>query len=76
MSDYTIYYKDTLPVDGNWPAENQWDLFLSAFTSATRVQRVFDIADATQKHWLVFTEYGYTAANHPAGLVFAPAEPR
>lgn len=74
MRDYTIYYKDTLPIDGDWPPGNEWDLFVSAFTSARRVRRVFDKVNATEKHWLVFPEYGYDATDLPTtGHVFAPS---
>ncbi len=70
MSDYTIYYKDTLQLEDDWPTE--WDVFVSAYTSARRVRQVFEKVKAAQKHWLVFAEYGYAPAEYPAGRVFAP----
>ncbi len=71
MSDHTIYYKETLPVDSDWAAENQWDVFISAYTAAERVKRVFEKVNAARKYWLVFSEYAFSAAEHPAGEVFA-----
>jgi hypothetical protein len=72
MIDYTILYKDELPVDGDWPTEVRWDIFVSAYTAAERVKCVYDKAAATAKHWLVFPEYGFTAAEHPAGAFVSP----
>jgi hypothetical protein len=66
MIDYTVLYKSELPIDGEWPSGTQWDIFLSAFTAAERVKRVYEKALAGSKHWLVFPEYRFTAAEHPA----------
>jgi hypothetical protein len=70
IDNYTICYKETLPVDDDWPQEAQWDTFISAFTSAERVQRVFDKAHAAHKHWLVFSEYAFSPGEYPADHVF------
>ena len=70
MKDYTIFYKRELPVTGLWSGDEKWDLLISAYTPAERTQRVFDAADATHKWWLLFPEYGYSPAAHPAGSVF------
>lgn len=56
MIDYAVLYKGELPVGDDWPAEVCWDVFLSAFTAAERVQHVYDKAKAGAKHWLVFPE--------------------
>jgi hypothetical protein len=66
MIDYTVLYKDELPVEDAWPAEAQWDIFISAFTAAERVKRVFERARASSKHWLVFPEYNFGAADLPS----------
>jgi hypothetical protein len=63
--DYTVLYKDELPVEDAWPSEARWDLFVSAFTAAERVRRVFEKVPATSKHWLVFPEYNFSAADRP-----------
>jgi hypothetical protein len=60
MIDYTTFYKRELPVDKPWPAGNDWDVFLSAYTDAERVRILFDKVNAGSKHWLVFPEYKYT----------------
>jgi hypothetical protein len=65
MIDYTVLYKDELPVEADWPTDTRWDIFVSAYTAAERVQRVFDKASAGSKYWLVFPEYGFTAHECP-----------
>ena len=67
MIDYTVLYKDELPVDGDWPPEAKWDIFISAFTAAERVKRVYEKATAGGKHWLVFPEYGFSTEEYPDG---------
>jgi hypothetical protein len=69
--DYTISYKDVLDLGADWSVYG-WDLFLSAFNNSGRVQRVFDHADASEKHWIVHPEYQYNESEHPtSGKVFA-----
>lgn len=67
MIEYTAMYKDELPVESDWPAAVQWDIFLSAYTAARRVQFVYDKALARSKHWLVFPEYGFGQTECPSG---------
>lgn len=67
MIDYTVLYKDELPVDASWPAGVKWDIFVSAYTAAERVKSVYDKVAATSKHWLVFPEYGFVADQYPEG---------
>jgi hypothetical protein len=67
MIDYALLYKDELPVDAPWPQENEWDIFVSAYTAAERVRRIYDAAAAGSKHWLVFPEYGFDDDQVPAG---------
>lgn len=59
MIDFTIFYKSSLPPQGPWGAHDHWDVLLSAFTGAERVRQVFENVRASEKHWLVFPEYGY-----------------
>jgi|SRR5271166_3694518 len=66
MIDYTVLYKGELPVDGDWPLEARWDIFVSAFTAAERVRRVYEKAPAASKHWIVFPEYGFAKEEYPA----------
>jgi hypothetical protein len=72
MIDYTVLYKDELPVEGVWPARVQWDIFISAYTAAERVKCVYDKVTAASKYWLVFPEYGFAAFQYPDGA-FASA---
>lgn len=72
MDNFDIYYKTTLPIHGQWPPENKWDLFVSAFTSAQRVQVVFDKVKAGSKHWLVLPEYGYELKEMPEKAFHMP----
>ena len=59
MIDYTIYYKTQLPIDQEWPASCEWEVFISAFNSTERVNRVFEKAPSVEKHWLMIPDYGY-----------------
>ena len=71
MIDYTVLFKDELPVEGDWPTQVRWDIFVSAYTAAERVKRVYERVVAGSKHWLVFREYGFTSEQYPDGA-FAP----
>jgi hypothetical protein len=66
MIDYTVLYKGELPVEGDWPSEARWDIFVSGFTAAERVRRVYEKVSAGSKHWLVFQEYGFATRELPA----------
>jgi hypothetical protein len=67
MIDYTVLYKDELPLTGDWPADSRWDIFISAYTAAERVRIVFNKASAHSKHWLVFPEYEFQPSEYPHG---------
>jgi len=67
MIDYTVLYKSELSVNADWPSEIRWDTFISGFTVAERVKRVFDKANAGSKHWLVFPEYRFAKEQYPPG---------
>lgn len=71
MSDYSVFYKTQLPVDGDWPPDLHWDVFISAFNSSDRVETVFARAAGVQKHWLVFPEYEYEDHDLPRGDVYS-----
>ena len=72
MLDYTIFYKTTLPIDTEWTKDNSWDIFISAYNSSDRVQKVFDKAKAKVKHWLILPDYEYDKNDYPSGKVFCP----
>ncbi|HUW81747.1 MAG TPA: hypothetical protein VMZ31_02980 [Phycisphaerae bacterium] len=67
MIDYTVLYKGELPVEEDWPADVCWDVFISAYTAAERVQHVYDKAKAGAKYWLVFPEYQFSPGDYPDG---------
>ncbi|CAN7721484.1 hypothetical protein LJR009_002314 [Bosea sp. LjRoot9] len=65
MFDYTYQYKVALQI-GDLPNEN-WDLFISGFSTAERVAGVFDRVVAARKDWLVHNEYGFAQEIIPSG---------
>ena len=72
MIDYTVLYKSVLPpVEDTWPSDARWDFFISAYTEADRVKRVFDKVSARSKYWLIFPEYGFRNDEFPDGQTFA-----
>ncbi|MGO8731951.1 MAG: hypothetical protein ACLQVM_04050 [Terriglobia bacterium] len=73
MIDYTLLYKGELPVEGDWPAEVRWDIFISAYTAAERVRSVYNRAAAGSKHWLVFPEYSFPKEEYPPAAFASPS---
>jgi len=63
--DYTVFYKDAWSFE-DWPGDEGWDVFLSAFNSSDRVQQVFGKAVARDKHWLIAKEYQYSEEELPS----------
>ena len=61
MLDYTHFYRRALPVGDRW--EIEWDILISAYNDSDRVQRVFEIVVAKEKHWLVHPEYRYNVGH-------------
>jgi hypothetical protein len=72
MIDYSVLYKNELPARDDWPADVRWDIFVSAYTAAERVRTVYEKATASEKHWLVFPEYGFSANTFPKGAFASP----
>jgi hypothetical protein len=76
MIDYTIFYKKKYRPDEEWEKHEHWDLLVSAYNSSERVQKVFELVAADQKHWLILPDYAYTEEEFPqTGQVFAPNMP-
>ena len=73
MIDYTIYYKRTLPVNGAWGPEGEWDVFISAYVPGERTTYVFKRAKATHKKWLIFPEYNIKVNEYPTADVYCGA---
>ena len=72
MIDYTIFYKEELPIDIPWSSENSWDCFISAYNSSDRVRAIFKKANARTKHWLIQSDYQFEETEIPNGQVFMP----
>ena len=68
MVDYTLFYRRQLPT--TWGPEEDWDIFISAYAQTERAERVFRQAQAGQKWWLIFPEYGYDLAEYPNAEFF------
>ncbi len=64
MFDYTIFYKNELSVDEEWPYE-EWDIFISAYNSSDRVNKVFDKVKSPNKYWLILPDYNYSREEYP-----------
>ena len=56
MIDYSIFSKKPL-TPSLLKEEGEWDIFISGFTQATRVQQVFSSVKATKKWWLLLPQY-------------------
>jgi hypothetical protein len=69
--DYTIFYKSSVDPGSAWSNEQTWDVFLSAYNSTDRVQRVFQEVRARDKYWIVHSEYHFSPQECPTcGIVF------
>ena len=55
MINYDYFYRERMPLEGPW--SDNWDVFVSGFEDSARVNRVFALARATHKHWLIHPEY-------------------
>ncbi|WP_143393645.1 hypothetical protein [Fimbriiglobus ruber] len=69
--DYTYFYKSEIPLMLPWPASCQWDIFISAYSSADRVSAVYKNVSALQKYWIIFPEYDYSPSEYPTDTYFA-----
>lgn len=61
--DYTIYYKRKFDSTDDITAD--YDLFISAYNSSSRVNEVFEKINSKEKHWLIFSEYNYEGVEIP-----------
>lgn len=70
--DYSLYYRR--PVDARQIALEvpEYDLFISAYTSEDRIERVFSEVRAKRKLWLLHPEYSFEAP-HPHGVCVTPS---
>lgn len=73
--DYAIFFRRPIAIDRLAKELGTYDVFVSAYNSSDRVQRVFTEVRADCKIWLVHPEYQYTAVDLPAGhSVVHPAD--
>lgn len=63
MIDYTVFYKEKLPLDDVW--EPRWDLLISSYNLSDRVLDVFSRANADEKRWLVLPDYDFDTDELP-----------
>ena len=70
MIDYTIFYKSELPIDKDWPEEANWDIFISAYNSSDRVNKVYNQVKAATKHWLILPDYKFEDGQIPSKDTF------
>lgn len=61
MIDYSIYFKQQLPNDGDWSEFGKWDYFISAFTTSDRCRYVYDKVPSQNKIWLEFPHFQFSA---------------
>lgn len=64
MIDYSIFYRSELELSTLDKSE-EFDVFISAFNTAMRVQSVFEKIPAKRKLWLIHPEYQYSDADLP-----------
>ncbi|WP_043359384.1 hypothetical protein [Methyloversatilis universalis] len=65
--DYAIFFRRAIAIDRLTKELGKYDVFVSAYNSSDRVQRVFSEVRASRKIWLVHPEYQYTAIDLPDG---------
>ena len=68
--EYSLLFKHVLDVGQAQFCSFSCDLFISAFNPSERVSSVWAKVRATEKHWLIHNEYGYSATELPTGLTF------
>lgn len=66
MIDYSIYHRKRYRTVDSLSDSCSWDYFVSAFTSAERVQKLFANVKANKKDWLIFPEYKYSKDDYPS----------
>jgi hypothetical protein len=67
--DFSYLYKSKYNTTAELKASKKYDLFLSAYNDSERVKAVFNDIEASDKHWMVFPQYQYTAAELPLNLL-------
>ncbi|MGE4300956.1 MAG: hypothetical protein AB7F40_05060 [Victivallaceae bacterium] len=65
MIDYSIYYRDEMPLESSW--DYHPDVFISFYNPSDRVCSTFERIDATSKFWIVQKEYDFKRDDYPQG---------
>lgn len=68
MIDYLIFYRTHICLDRISVDVPPFDIFVSAYNSSDRVERVFHEIRATRKLWLIHPEYRYSEVEEPTGF--------
>lgn len=71
MVDYGICARETVGLEDVCARSVGWDVFISAYNTSERVQRVFERVQARRKLWLVQREYGLGSGCFPTGAFAA-----
>ncbi|QAZ38095.1 hypothetical protein C1M51_00905 [Methylibium sp. Pch-M] len=66
--DYALFSRRPIAVDRLAKELGRFDVFVSAYNSSDRVQKVFDEVKARKKLWLIHPEYQYARIDLPTGL--------
>ncbi len=72
MIDYSIFYKEKFQYDSGWQNKLNYDVFLSAYSNAERVQKAYNLVKAVKKHWLIMPEFGYDKTELPGTECYDP----
>jgi len=74
LIDYSIYYKSKPVREPALSGIGQWDIFISSYNQSERVNIAFDKVNATNKFWLLHTEYDFQSHELPTkGSIFQDA---
>lgn len=73
MIDYSIFYRHPVKVNQLSQELPKFDIFISAYNSSDRVNKVFNQVSAGKKIWLIHPEYCYKPEELPKGAtIVAP----
>jgi hypothetical protein len=68
MVDYSIFYRRPVCVNRISCELPVFDIFVSAYNSSDRVEKVFNEIRASRKFWLIHPEYCYGELEQPTGF--------
>ncbi|KAA6097094.1 MULTISPECIES: hypothetical protein [unclassified Pantoea] len=65
MIDYSVFYKRNINTDRIEEELSSYDVFVSAYNSSHRVNKVYESIKARKKIWLIHPEYNYGPDDYP-----------